>query len=140
MATVKRDIVHSYTLIQPQLCMVSRWPQKLVEVRLSWICATHYFIVLLFNINVTSTCLHGVVLYRQALSMPVFTRLVMSVLRLNAPALLKPTQVMFIFFSFWNLDILRSVLPDICLNLTTLQALALDYLMALYPILLTVIS
>ena len=40
-----------------------------------------YFIVLLFNINVTSTRLHGVVWYSQALSMPILARLIMPVLR-----------------------------------------------------------
>ena len=35
---------------------------------------------------------------------------------------------------------LRSVIPDICLNVTTIQALALDYLPALYPFLLILIS
>jgi hypothetical protein len=64
----------------------------------------------------------------------------MPVLSLNAPALLKSAKVMFIFFSFWNLDVLRSILPDICLNITTLQALALEYLIALYPFLLILIS
>ena len=99
-----------------------------------------YFIVLVFNINVTSTRLHGVVWYSQALSMPVLARLIMPILSINAPALLTPTRIIFIFYSFWNLDILRSVLPDICLNVTTLQALALDYLVALYPFLLILIS
>ena len=99
-----------------------------------------YFIILLFNINVTSTRLHGVVWYSQALSTPILARLIMSAASLNAPALLKPIKVMFIFFSFWNLDILRSVLPEICLNITTLQALALEYLIALYPFLLILIS
>ena len=34
----------------------------------------------------------------------------------------------------------RSVLSDICLNVTTIQALVLDYLVALYPFLLILIS
>ena len=99
-----------------------------------------YFIVLLFNINVTSTRLHGVSWYSQALSTPILARLIMPVLRKNTPTLLTPAKVIFIFFSFWNLDILRSILPDICLDITTLQALALDYLIALYPFLLILIS
>jgi hypothetical protein len=99
-----------------------------------------YCIVLLFNINVTSTRLHGVVWYSQAISTPILMRLIMPAVSLNAPALLKPVKVMFIFVSFWNLDIFRSILPDICLNITTLQALALDYLIALYPFLLILIS
>ena len=40
----------------------------------------------------------------------------------------------------WNLDLFRSILPDICLNVTTLQALALEYLIALYPFVLILIS
>ncbi len=99
-----------------------------------------YFIVLLFNINVTSTRLHGLVWYSQALSIPVLTRLILPIVSLSAPALLTPIKVTYIFYSFWNLDILRSILPDICLNVTTLQALALDYLVALYPFLLIFIS
>ena len=99
-----------------------------------------YFLVLLFNINVTSTRLHGLVLYSQTLSMPVLARLIMPILNKSAPALLKPAKILFIFYSFWNLDIFRSVLPDTCLNITTLQALALDYLVALYPFALILIS
>ena len=33
-----------------------------------------------------------------------------------------------------------SIIPDICLNVTTLQALALEYLIALHPFVLIVIS
>ena len=44
------------------------------------------------------------------------------------------------FYDFWNLDILRSFMPDVCLNVTTLQALALDYLVALYPFVLILFS
>ena len=43
-------------------------------------------------------------------------------------------------FIIWNLDFFRTVLPDICLHLTTLQVLALDYLIAVYPMLLMVIA
>ena len=99
-----------------------------------------YLIILLFNINVTSTRLHGVVWYSQVLSTPILARLIMPVLRQNIPTLLIPAKVIFIFFSFWNLDIFRSVLPDVCLDITTLQALALDYLIALYPFLLILVS
>ena len=71
---------------------------------------------------------------------PVLVRLVLPVISLNDPKLLTAIKVTYTFYSFWNLDILRSVLPDICLNVSTLQALALDYLVALYPFLLILIS
>jgi hypothetical protein len=58
----------------------------------------------------------------------------------DSPHLLLATKTFLIFYSFWNLDILRSVIPNTCLNVTTLQALALDYLLALYPFLLILFS
>ena len=98
-----------------------------------------YFIVLLFNINVTSSHLHGIVWFSQVLSMPIFTRgLMLAVFKRKKT--LKAVKVLLVFYSFWNLDLFRSVIPDICLNVTTLQALALDYLIAFYPFLLLLIS
>ena len=99
-----------------------------------------YFFVLFFNINVTSSRLHGVVWFSQALSMPAFVRLLMNALSHGSPRILIATRTFLVFYSFWNLDLLRSVIPDICLNVTTLQALALDYLVALYPFVLILLS
>ena len=99
-----------------------------------------YFFVIIFNINVTSSRLHGVVWFSQALSMPALVRLIMSTLSYGSPHLLTATKTFLIFYSFWNLDLLRSIIPDICLNVTTLQALALDYLVALYPFVLILLS
>ena len=94
-----------------------------------------YFTVLLLNINVTSSRFHGVVWFSQALSMPVFARGVMLAL-FKEKRILKVVKALLAFYSFWNLDLFCSVIPDICLHVTTLQALALDYLVAFYPFLL----
>ena len=40
----------------------------------------------------------------------------------------------------WNLDIFRSILPNICRNVTILQALTLEYLLVFYPFVLILIS
>ena len=87
-----------------------------------------YIFVVIFNINVTSSRLHGVVWFSQVVSTPAFVRLIKSELSHGSPRLLIATDTVLVFYSFWNLDLLRSVIPDICLNVTTLQALALDYL------------
>ena len=92
-----------------------------------------YLFVLLFNINVTSSRLHGVVWFSQALSVPALVRLIMIGISLRHQQYLTAAKVMLTFYGLWNLDLLRSVIPDICLNVTTLQALALDYLVAFYP-------
>ena len=99
-----------------------------------------YFFVVIFNINVTSSHLHGVVWFSQAASTPAFVRVIMSALSHGSPHLVIATKTFLVFYSFWNLDLLRSVIPDICLNVTTLQALALDYLIALYPFVLIILS
>ena len=99
-----------------------------------------YVFIILFNINVTSSRLHGVVYFCQAISNQAYMRIVLSALRMSNNWLLTPVKIYLIFCSFWNLDLLRSVLPDICLNITTLQALALDYLLAFYPFVLILLS
>ncbi len=98
-----------------------------------------YFFVVIFNINVTSSRLHGVVWFSQALSMPILIRGVMLAL-IKEQVTLKAVRILLVLYSFWNLDLFRSVIPNICLNVTTLQALALDYLVAFYPSLLLFIS
>ena len=99
-----------------------------------------YFFVVIFNINVTSSRLHGVVWFSQVITIPAFIRLMMSELSHRNPHLLIAAKTFIVFYSFWNLDLFRSVIPDICLNVTTLQALALDYCLALYPFLLILLS
>ena len=44
-------------------------------------------------------------------------------------------------YSIWNLDLFCSVIPDTSLNrVSPLQALALDYVVALYPLILVILS
>ena len=40
----------------------------------------------------------------------------------------------------WNLDFFRTVLPPTCLDISTLQALTLDYAIALYPLVLVMLT
>jgi hypothetical protein len=99
-----------------------------------------YFFVVLFNINVTSSRLHGVVWYSQALSLPISVRVTFSALAQGDPRLMEAIKISMILYSHWNLEPFRSILPDICLHITTLQALALEYLIALYPFVLIPVS
>ena len=74
------------------------------------------------------------------LCLHLFVIIMLSYLSHGNPQLLKATQAFIVLYSFWNLDLFRSVIPDICLNITTLQALALEYLVALYPFVLIMFS
>ena len=98
-----------------------------------------YFFMVLLNINITSSHLHGVVLLSQAISMPALMRILLLSLQTN-PRMLQAVKVIIPFYTLWNLDFFRSLIPDICMDLNTVQALAIDYAIALYPLLLIVIS
>ena len=98
-----------------------------------------YLFIVVFNINVTSSRLHGVVWYSQFMSTPAFVRVILLVLSIERKYL-TVVKVIFAFYSLWSLDIFRSILPNICLNVTTLQALTLEYLLAFYPFVLILIS
>ena len=99
-----------------------------------------YIFMLAFNINVTSSRLHRVIWYSQAISMPIFIRIILLTFSIKDTKYFEAAKVGLVFYSVWNLDIFRPVLPNICLNVTTLQALALEYLIALYPFILILFS
>ena len=100
-----------------------------------------YFLVIFFSINVTSSQLHGVVWFCQSISTPAFSRAMLLGLRMEKnPLQLNVVKAFCVFFSVWNLDLFYTIIPDICLNISTLQALALQYLPALYPYVLILLS
>ena len=99
-----------------------------------------YLFVVIFHINVTSSHLHGVVWFSQAISMPPLMRFVMVELTKDYPQVLTVVRAFAPLYSVWNLDLLRSVIPDTCLNVSPLQALALEYVVAFYPLVLVFIS
>ena len=89
----------------------------------------------------TSSHLHGVVFFSQLISMPQYVRVLLLVLQSHdRPTLNTIARITLPFYSMWNLDVLYSVLPHICLNVNTLQSLALEYAIALYPLLLIFVS
>ncbi len=51
-----------------------------------------------------------------------------------------PIQIITLLYGIWNLDFFRCLDLGICLDVSTLTALALDYAVAIYPLLLTVVS
>ena len=47
-------------------------------------------------------------------------------------------QILASLYGIWNLDFFRTLIPPICLPLNTMQVIALDYLVAVYPLLVLV--
>ena len=98
-----------------------------------------FFIVLFFKINTTSSHLHGYLLFSQAVSMPSFVRVAWLAER-DSRIRMTILKIFMLFYSIWNLDILKGVYPNICLNVSTLTVLSLEYIVALYPLALVVLS
>ena len=100
-----------------------------------------YFIILFLKINVTSSFLLAIVMYCQGIASPILIRLVLTHLHWNPNSTLT-TSVKFLFsiYGIWNLDFFRPFYSDICLGIGVLPTLALEYVIALYPFLLMIIT
>ena len=93
----------------------------------------------LFRISVASPKLNAIILFTQAFASPLNARIVLMASKHN-PLVNIVAKVGFTVFGIWIFDFFRALLPGICLNINTLEVLALDYLIAVYPMLLMVIA
>ena len=112
-----------------------------------WLYVTYAFvplsffiiIILIFRINVVAPKLYVFVFAAQNIVTPMNLRiLVAKTAPLQGTTTLASFVVSFLatVYGIWNLDFFRVVLPDVCLNINPLPTLALDYLIAIYPMLL----
>ena len=101
-----------------------------------------YVVILFFKINVTSSYFLAVIVYCQSLSLPFFSRLIMNVIvyNTNLSSFITACKIFLSIYGIWNLDFFRPFYSDICLGMGPLPTLALDYLIAVYPLLLMVIT
>ena len=98
-----------------------------------------YFIVVLLKFNANSPELHGFLLCAHLLSSSYLLRSLSMMTNINTSVSIG-IKVLGTVYGIWNLDFFRTLYPDICLKVTTLQAFALDYLIAFYPLLLILIT
>ena len=107
-----------------------------------------YIIVIVFRISATSSTLNGYVLCSQLWATPTMMHMVYTEnLVGNGLYEVSPNTQLFVqcviaFYSIWNLDFFRSFYEQICLypNLTYQQVLMFDYAVAVYPLLLILIT
>ena len=100
-------------------------------------------VIVMFTVSVNSAPLHGWILVCQLLTSNIFMR---ALTLANSPKY--PNNIFTIVayimestYGIWNLDFFRSVYTPFCLhpNLTTLQVMSLDYIIAAYPLVLIVV-
>ena len=105
---------------------------------------TGFFIILLtLRISATSPSMNAFVLASQVLAAPLQVRILLSTIPIrHFRQLVLYFRVIVSLYGFWNLDFFRTLYPPFCLNpnMSTLQVLALDYIIAAYPLLLILIA
>lgn len=98
-----------------------------------------FFFVVLFKFNGTSPQLHAFIVLCQGFGSPVNARPILMLAK-SDPDHVMYIRIMGCLYGVWNLDFFRTLLPPICLEITPLQAVSLDYIVASYPLLLVVIT
>ena len=98
-----------------------------------------YFIIFFFKVNVTSSSLHGFVFYSQTVAMPTNIRFILLAVA-QKPQYTLPAKILLSVYGIGNLDFFRTLYPEFCLNTSTLGTIALDYAIAVYPLVLIFIS
>ena len=96
-----------------------------------------YIFVIGIQFNVNSPWLHGFVIAAQMISTSDFVKIGMAI---SNKRVVLAVKVMATIYGIWNLDFFRAYSSDICLKISTLQALALDYVTAFYPLLLMLLT
>ena len=98
-------------------------------------------IILVFRINVLSSKLNMFVFAAQILSIPILLRIILYAISLAKIHLRIAVFPLATLYGIWNLDFFRvNVLPDVCINAIPLHILVLDYLIAIYPMLLMAVA
>ena len=127
--------VFSYTLqCVPCLESLSGW---VLYIFLAVFPTTIFFlIVIIFQIRVTSAPMNAFIFACQVFSISANSHQLFSV----SPFVQVIRILLSTIYGFWNLDFFRYVIPSFCISerLTPIQVLALEYIVAFYPLLLIV--
>ena len=98
------------------------------------------FFVLFFQINAVTSHLHPVIWLSQSLSTPALLRTLFLHNSLQNHNVMMIAKIVLSLYGMWNFDFFRVFYSDICLGIDFLPTLALDYVIAVYPLLLMAIT
>ena len=133
-------LVYSYQLHCKQCSEAESKYNWAVFIAVAFIPLTIFYIfVVLFKFNANSPLLHGFVFFAQIAGAPSNIR-ALTQGWMYGSAVTFASKLLATLYGVWNLDYFRTVYPDICLRITTLQVLSLDYAIAFYPLFLILVS
>ena len=98
-----------------------------------------YFLLVYFQVNILSSSLQGYTLFCQIFSLPIFARILLIGLS-GRPASYQYVPFLGQVCSIWNMDFFRWYFLGVCLKANPLTIFSLDLILALYPLLLIIIT
>ena len=121
-------------------CTSGLWSSMIQYVCIAYLPLTVFLcMVVLLRISVTSPSMNALVFICQMLALPVSLRYLLQLTRENHSITITiAIKILTTLYGIWNLDFFRSIVPPICLPLNIMQIIALDYLVAVYPLVLLV--
>ena len=96
-----------------------------------------FFCVVGFKFSGTSPWMKAFIFLCQSVASPIVARSFLRVARNRMNIFIRLLECV---YGIWNLDFFRTIIPPICVSVTPLQALALDYAIAFYPLLLVSVT
>ena len=118
-------------------CTSSLWWNILKYICVAYLPLTAFLcVVVVFRISVASPAMRVLIILCQLLSVPVVLRYLLQLD--HDPNSLRYIKFLATLYGIWNLDFFRLVIPPICLPLNTMHIIALDYLVAVYPLFLLI--
>ena len=104
-----------------------------------------YFIILAFRISAVTPKLQSYILVSQVIAMPTHIRYLYALQKYYTQShklQIKLAEVGISMFSIWNLDFFRAIYDPFCIHprMSSLGVVALDYLVAIYPLLLILLT
>ena len=102
-----------------------------------------FIIIVTCRISVTSGVMNAFILLSQTISLPVISRTRYSLGLYNyGPAVSLLYSFCITLYGMWNLDFFRVLYPQFCLHpgTSTIQIIALDYVIAVYPLVLLMVA
>ena len=98
-----------------------------------------YFFVVIVRFSGTSPLMRGYISFCQGIMSPICIRAFLTVATKKASFYIY-LKIVGTLYGVWNLDFFRLIIPPICLAITPLQALILDYAIAFYPLFLILLT
>ena len=99
-----------------------------------------YLLVFFLKLDIYSSHLHGFVMFSQIVSTPVVVRNVLQSSNNISSNVGKFSKFLLAFYGIWNLDLFRTYDNGICFQISSLANLSLDFGVAIYPLLLMLIT